>query len=274
MAEQVTHLIFDAESVADKELIAKVRYPEEDLDPDEALAKYHAELMDQKGSTFVPFTYQVPATVVIGKVGPEYELLDVVSLDEPEFRSHVMTAHFWKGWEVYRRPTWVTFNGRTFDIPLMEMAAFRYGISLEKWFLSDGYRSPRNRFSLDAHLDLQELLTNHTAVRFNGGLNLAAQILGKPGKMDMCGDQVQEQWDAGEKQSVSDYCRCDVLDTYFVFLRAMVLTGKLTLEKELRLVANTKEWIEQRVDECDAYRTYLDHWRDWHDPWESEELVS
>ena len=123
-------------------------------------------------------------------------------------------------------------------------------------------------------MDLQELLTNHTAVRFNGGLNLAAQILGKPGKMDMCGDQVQEQWDAGEKQSVSDYCRCDVLDTYFVFLRAMVLTGKLTLEKELRLVANTKEWIEQRVDECDAYRTYLDHWRDWHDPWESEELVS
>jgi predicted PolB exonuclease-like 3'-5' exonuclease len=273
MAEQVSYLIFDAESVADKELIAKVRYPEEGLSGDQALQRYQAELMEQRGTTFVPFTYQIPATVVIAKVSAEFELLDLVSLDEPEFRSHVITAHFWKGWEVYRRPTWVTFNGRTFDLPLMEMAAFRYGISLQKWYVSDGYRSPRNRYSTESHLDLQELLTNHGSVRFNGGLNLVAQILGKPGKMGMTGDQVQGTWDAGGKQQVSDYCRNDVLDTYFVFLRAMVVTGRLTLEKELKLVANTKKWIEQRSDECKAYGEYLEHWHDWHDPWESEELV-
>lgn len=273
MAEQVSYLIFDAESVADKELIAKVRYPEEGLSGDQALQRYQAELMEQRGTTFVPFTYQIPATVVIAKVSAKFELLDLVSLDEPEFRSHVMTAHFWKGWEVYRRPTWVTFNGRTFDLPLMEMAAFRYGISLQKWYVSDGYRSPRNRYSTESHLDLQELLTNYGSVRFNGGLNLVAQILGKPGKMGMTGDQVQGTWDAGGKQQVSDYCRNDVLDTYFVFLRAMVVTGRLTLEKELKLVANTKKWIEQRSDECKAYGEYLEHWHDWHDPWESEELV-
>ena len=274
MAEQVSYLIFDAESVADKELIAKVRYPDEGLSGEEALERYQAELMEQKGTTFVPCTYQVPATVVIGKVGPNFELLDLVSLDEPDFRSHVITTHFWKGWEVYRRPTWVTFNGRTFDLPLMEMAAFRYGISLQKWFLSDGYRSPRNRFQTDSHLDLQELLTNHGSIRFNGGLNLVAQILGKPGKMGMSGDQVQATWDAGEKREVSDYCRNDVLDTYFVFLRSMVLMGRLTLEKELKLVAKTKNWIEERVEQCKAYREYLDHWSDWCDPWESEELMS
>ena len=274
MPEQVSYLIFDAESVADKELIAKVRYPGEDLSPQEAIEKYQQELMDDKGTTFIPFTYQVPTAVVVAKVGPDFQLLDLGSLDEPEFRPHVMTAHFWRGWDVYKRPTWVTFNGRTFDIPLMEMAAFRHGISLKNWFLSDGYKSPRHRFSMDAHLDLQELLTNFGAVRFNGGLNLAAQLLGKPGKMDMTGDDVQAKYDAGDLQSISDYCRCDVLDTYFVFLRSMVLTGKLTLENELKLVANTKKWIEERAEQCAAFRDYLEYWDDWHDPWEAEELVS
>ena len=54
----------------------------------------------------------------------------------------------------------------------------------------------------------------------------------------------------------------------------MVLTGKLTLENELELVAQSKAWIEERADTCDAYAIYLDRWTPWTDPWESEELVS
>ncbi len=274
MPEKVSHLIFDAESIADGELIAKVRYPGEKLSAQEAVAKYQDELMEQKGSTFIPHTFQIPISVVIAKVNSDFQILDLVSLDEPDFRPHVITTHFWKGWEVYRRPQWVTFNGRSFDLPLMEMAAYRYGISLPRWFSDDGYKSPRNRFNSNSHLDLQELLTNYGAARLNGGLNLAAQMLGKPGKMDLRGDQVQKQFDDGELQSISDYCRCDVLDTYFVFLRSMVLCGRLTLEREIELVAGTKAWIEQRAPECKAYSDYLSHWDDWHDPWESEELVS
>ena len=230
--------------------------------------------MEQRGTTFIPHTFQLPISVVIAKVGAEFDLLDIVSLDEPDFRSHVITAHFWKGWEIYKRPQWVTFNGRSFDLPLMELAAYRYGISLKSWFKSDSYRSPRNRFNSSSHLDLQELLTNYGAARLNGGLNLVAQLLGKPGKMDLRGDQVQQQYDDGDLQSISDYCRCDVLDTYFVFLRSMVLTGETTLEREIELVANAKAWIEERADDCAAYAAYLQHWDDWHDPWESEELVS
>ena len=156
----------------------------------------------------------------------------------------------------------------------MELAAYRYGIPLGRWFTGDGYKAPRNRFNSESHLDLQELMTNYGAARLNGGLNLAAQLLGKPGKMDLRGDQVQQQFNDGDLQSISDYCRCDVLDTYFVFLRCMVMTGRLTLEREIQTVADAKAWIEHRADECDAYAAYLDHWNDWHDPWEAEELVS
>ena len=270
MSEKIAHLVFDVESIADGELISKVRYPGHNLSDSEAIATYQDELMEQRGTTFIPHTFQIPITVVIAKVASDLQLLDIVSLDEPEFRPHVITENFWRGWEAYKNPQWVTFNGRSFDIPLMELAAYRFGISLPKWFKSDGYKSPRNRFNSNAHLDLQDVLTNHGAARCNGGLNLVAQLLGKPGKMGLTGDKVQEQWDAGHKMAISDYCRCDVLDTYFVFLRTQVLTGKITLTEEIELVQSSKEWIEQRAESCEAYASYLKNWANWQNPWKSE----
>ncbi|PHQ36288.1 3'-5' exonuclease [Rhodopirellula bahusiensis] len=273
MSDAVSHLIFDVESIADGDLISRVRYSGEDLSPDEAIAKYQAERLEQTGSTFIPHTFQVPIAVVVAKVTSDFRLVDIKSLDEPEFRPHVITKYFWQGWEMYNMPQWVTFNGRSFDIPIMELSAFRYGISIPKWFDDSGYKSRRNRFSTHAHLDLQELLTNFGAARFNGGLNLAAQTLNKPGKMGLSGDQVQASYDAGNQKEISDYCRCDVLDTYFVFLRCMVLTGKLELEREIELVQQTRDWIEKESETCQACADYMTQIGDWNNPWlaESEE---
>lgn len=267
MAEEVAHLVFDVESVADGDLVAKVRYADAGLTPEGAIERYQQELLEQKGTTFIPHTFQVPVAVVIAKVASDLRLIDIVSLDEPHFRGHVITEHFWRGWEAYRRPQWVTFNGRTFDIPLMELAAYRYGIPLPQWFGGEGYKSPRNRFNHHAHLDLQELLTNHGAARLNGGLNLVAQMLGKPGKVGLTGDQVQQQFAEGNLKAISDYCRCDVLDTYFVFLRCMLVSGRIDRDVEAELIAEAKAWIEQRAGDCEAYAAYLGHWGDWANPW-------
>ena len=267
MADKIKHLVFDVESVADGDLIKKVRYPGSEYSAQEAIAVYQDELMEQKGTTFIPHTFQIPTAVVIAKVNQAYELVDIVSLDEPQFRPHVITDHFWRGWERYGNPQWVTFNGRSFDVPLMELAAFRYGISIPTWFRSDGFRSPRHRYNCDSHLDLQDLLMNFGAARCNGGLNLMAQLLGKPGKMDLRGDQVQQQYDDGNMTAISDYCRCDVLDTYFVFLRTQVLTGCLPLNRELELIDQTRRWIESQSDRSEAYTAYLQSWNDWHNPW-------
>ena len=106
-------------------------------------------------------------------------------------------------------------------MPLLELAAFRYGLSVPAWFRSDGksFDHARNRYNTKAHIDLCELLTNFGSTRFTGGLNLAANLIGKPGKMDVEGHMVQDMYDAGRLAEINDYCRCDVLDTYFVFLR-------------------------------------------------------
>src|SRR5688572_400662 len=105
----VRYLVFDVESVADGALVAKLRFPGEKLDAKEGVARYRAELMAKFENDFIPYTFQVPTSIVAAKISADFELIDLVALDEPQFRPHVMTEHFWRGWEKYGRPTLVSF---------------------------------------------------------------------------------------------------------------------------------------------------------------------
>jgi 3'-5' exonuclease len=265
----VRYLVFDIESVADGNLVSKIRYAGQGLSAADAVRRYRDELLAKYETDFIPYTFQVPVSVVVAKIAADYSIIDIVALDEPQFRSHVITENFWRGWEAYRRPTLVSFNGRTFDLPLLELAAFRYGLSAATWFNCSGktYDQPRNRYNTECHLDLHDVLTNFGASRFNGGLNLVANLLGKPGKMDVQGHMVQDLWNEGKLTEINDYCRCDVLDTYFAFLRTMVLLGNLKLEDEHRLVSAVKDFLTQRATTIPAYAAYLQQWGDWTNPW-------
>ena len=93
-------------------LFPKFVTPSEELEPADAITRYREQLMEQHNSDFIPYTFQIPVSVVVGKVSEDFELIDLVALDAPEYRPHVITEHFWRGWEAYNRPTFVTFNGR------------------------------------------------------------------------------------------------------------------------------------------------------------------
>ena len=266
---KIEYFVFDVESVADGDLVAKVKYPGETLSPEEAVTQFRAQLLADTGNDFIPYTFQIPISIVVAKLTEDLKLVDLVSLDEPQFRSHEMTRLFWTGWEAYRNPTLVTFNGRVFDVPLLELAAFRYGLSLPGWFNSQAktYDQRRNRYNQTAHLDLYDVLTNFGASRFSGGLDLAANLIGKPGKLEIKGHMVQDMYHDGQLKQISDYCRCDVLDTYFVMLRTLVLTGRLTLDREQELIEATRQWLEARSASVPAFQTYLSQWGDWQNPW-------
>ena len=265
----VSYLVFDIESIADGELISNVRYPAENYSASKAIEIYCAERMEQFNTEFIPYTYHIPISVAIIKLRVDFQIIDIVTLDAPEYRPHVITKHFWEGWKAYNMPTFVSFNGRTFDIPLMELSAFRFGIGIPGWFnLNDRtYDQKRNRYNQGAHLDLQEVLTNYGATRLNGGLNLVANLIGKPGKMGIAGHMVQDLYDEGQLDRINDYCRCDVLDTYFVLLRTKVLTGQLTLDDEQKLVDAAMQWLEEKSDEIPVYREYIDQCIAWDNPW-------
>jgi len=268
--QQVRYLIFDLEAIADGELIANVRYPKETLSPQEATRKFRDEVLAERGDgkDILPTSYMLPISVAVAKVDKAYKLLDLTVLDAPQFRPHVITKNFWNGWVHYGRPTLVSFNGRGYDIPVLELAAYRYGLSVPMWFNVEdkSFEQARNRYNLNAHLDLFDLFTNFGAGRLAGGLNLAANLIGKPGKTGIDGSQVQDMYERGEAAAINDYCRCDVLDTYFVFLRSRVLLGKLKLEEEQRLVGEAKTWLKSRAESIPAFAHYLEHWGEWHPP--------
>ncbi len=260
--KETKYLVFDVESVPDSKLIKKVRYPEENFTEAEAVAEYRKYLLEQSGGTsdFIPATFQYPVAICIAKVREDFTLQDIVSLDEPNFRAKDMTRLFWHGIEnLYDHASFVTFNGRGFDIPLLELMAYRYGITAKRHF-KDKFAG-RYRFGTK-HIDMQDVLSNYGAIRMNGGLNLLAKVLGKPGKIGTSGSDVYDMFLAGKMQEISDYCMHDVLDTYFVFLRSRVVMGEITAEREAEITAKARKFVEENTGRIPALKEYLDHWTD------------
>jgi predicted PolB exonuclease-like 3'-5' exonuclease len=268
-ATDTKYLVFDIESVADGDLVSRLRYPGAGLTAAAAIARYREELLAENGKDFIPYTFQVPISLVVATLGRDLSLQNLVALDEQQSRPHEITKQFWAGWMKYQRPRLVSFNGRGFDIPLLELCAFRYGLPIPDWFAEDArnFDQPRYRYNTAAHFDLHEWLTNSGASRFNGGLSLAANLIGKPGKMDVAGHMVQDLWDAGKAAEIHDYCRGDVLDTYFVFLRSRVVAGDIDLKREHALIEQAREWIEQKAETSPGLARYLAAWGDWKSPW-------
>lgn len=266
--ENVAYLVFDVEAVADGDLIRRVRYNATGLSDAEAMARYRQELMEKRGNDVIPATFMQPIAVAIAKVAADFRLTDLILLDPPQYRPAEIARRFWQGWNHYGRPALVTFNGRGYDLPVLELAAYRYGLSVPGWFNFDArsFDQARNRYNTASHIDLMDLVSNFGATRVVGGLNLLANLIGKPGKTGIDGSKIQDMYDAGEVEAINHYCCCDVLDTYFVFLRTRVLTGKLPLDKEQLIVNETKAWLEERRESNPAYAHYLEHWGDWQPP--------
>jgi predicted PolB exonuclease-like 3'-5' exonuclease len=249
-------LVVDTESIPDGELLAKVRYAGANLSPEDAVTKAQEEARQTSysGSDFVPVSFHIPVAVCVVRVGNDFSLQAVTCLDAPHFRPREMVRKFWMGVELYTKAKLVTFNGRCFDMPMLELAAFRHGLSLR-----DYCQRNRNRFAGN-HVDLLDWLTNYGACKLVGGLNLLAKMIGKPGKMDVAGDQVYRMYCEGKYQEINDYCVFDTLDTYFVFLRTRVLTGDLTPDQEEDLVKRAREFLEGKVQELPALEQYLKGW--------------
>ena len=185
------YLVFDTESVPDGKLLSLVKYAKEGISLEQAVerAREEARQGSPNSSDFIPVTFHYPVATCVLRVGADFGLQAITCLDAPQFRPRKIVEQFWAGASHYREKhgaavQLVTFNGRGFDLPLLELAAFRYGVAAREHF-----QLTRKRIA-GWHLDLMEWITNFGASRMNGGLDLLSKLLGKPGKLEVKGDQV------------------------------------------------------------------------------------
>ena len=68
------------------------------------------------------------------------------------------------------------------------------------------------------------------------------RTIGLPGKGKIDGSQVQELWEAGRLAEIHEYCRRDVIQTYYLFLRVELVRGRLTAERYGQLLDHTAQF--------------------------------
>ena len=158
------------------------------------------------------------------------------------------------------RPHFVTYNGRSFDLPVLVNRMMRHGISFPAYYADRNYRY---RFSDQGHIDLADVLTDYGASR-KPSLNALAQLIGLPGKMEVDGSQVSGMYEAGRHRDIRNYCLHDVVQTAFVFLRSELLNGRLdqnnyrTRARALWETLANDERVVEVLDRSDSDRVLLD----------------
>jgi len=215
--------VFDIESRVDKRLLNQVFFGEQDISDTDAYERFRDELRT-RGNVFFPLTLHIPISIAIGNVGEDHVLRSVENLAAADYSEENLVREFWSRAERFQGCL-VSFNGRRFDLPVLELAALRYGISAPAYFSRD--TSARSRSAVNSHLDLYDFLTNHGAVGLRGGLDLLLKLIGMTGKGDIDGSMVQEYFEAGRLDEIHRYCRADVIQTYFLFLRVELMRGFL-----------------------------------------------
>jgi predicted PolB exonuclease-like 3'-5' exonuclease len=193
-------VVIDIETVLDPELPIAQAVETERLPapPHHQIVVIGAMLFDQ--------TYKVQRVGVIGEGKDESAML----VDFARF----LEKH---------KPDLVTFNGRSFDLPVIASRCLRHGVPLRHYYRS---RDVRYRFSPEGHLDLMDFIADFGAAK-PARLDIMAKLCGMPGKVGVEGKDVGPMVHAGRIDEVRGYCVCDVAQTAGVFLRVQLLRGEL-----------------------------------------------
>jgi predicted PolB exonuclease-like 3'-5' exonuclease len=141
------------------------------------------------------------------------------------------------------KPQLVTFNGNSFDLPVLRYRAMIHGVSAPGL----AARLYFNRYTEDA-VDLCDILSSF-APHTKASLNELSKIMGLPGKPEgMDGTEVERYFLEGKIKEIADYCAADVVNTYRVWLRYELFRGRLTETEHQASERSLAEFIGARVN--------------------------
>ena len=141
------------------------------------------------------------------------------------------------------KPQLVTFNGNTFDLPVLRYRAMIHRVSAPGL----AARLYFNRHSEDA-VDLCDILSSF-APHTKASLNELSKIMGLPGKPEgIDGNEVERYFLEGRIKEIADYCQTDVVNTYLVWLRYELFRGRLTESEHQASERSLVDFIGRRVN--------------------------
>lgn len=122
-----------------------------------------------------------------------------------------MLQQFWDGAKQYQ--SFVTFNGRAFDVPFLMVRSAVHGVKPSKDLMSNRYLGSQK---YDAkHIDLYDQLSFYSAVRKPGNLHLWCRVFGidSPKAGGVSGDNVKELFDNKQYTDIARYNVRDIKAT-------------------------------------------------------------
>ncbi|MEJ2246516.1 MAG: 3'-5' exonuclease [Acidobacteriota bacterium] len=262
----IRYLVFDIETRVDKELVKHIYDPEDCLTLEQAYDTARDQILKRSNqqSDFFPVPFHIPISIATLQADENYRILSLGCLGADRFSESELIARFWQIFENVQ--TLVTFNGRGFDLPVMEIQALKHGLSLGRYFGAAQSRSSYrgSRYNDAFHLDLCDYLSNFGAVYPRNSLNLLAKLIGLPGKYTIEGEDVEYLHRQGRHKEINQYCITDVLQTYLLFLRVELLRGRLTEEGYGSAVNAAKEDLMQRASSAGTENflmEFLNRWK-------------
>jgi hypothetical protein len=261
----IHYLVFDIETRVDKDLVKEVYDPENSLTLDQAYDTARDQILERSGqqSDFFPVPFHIPIAISTLQADENYRIRSLGCLGADRFSELEMVAKFWQIFESVQ--TLVTFNGRGFDLPVLETRALKYGLPLVRYFgAGQGRTTYRgSRYSDAYHVDLCDFLSNFGAAYRRSSLNLLAKLIGLPGKYSIEGEDVEYLYRQGRQKEINQYCMTDVLQTYLLFLRVELLRGKLDKTAYQKTVAATRDDLMQRASGAGPENFLADFLRRW-----------
>ena len=222
----MNYLIFDIETYPDKPLVEAVH------------GHSYASVKEQSSRLLHPL-FHVP--IVIGGLvcDENLRIRSFGAMSGGPDKERETLQFFWETFERYgggrRNPSQgvgpecalITFNGRSFDLPVIEHRSLRYNLGSADYFSArDKFNNYRYRYAPEFHFDILEFLTNFGAAP-KASLDAVAKLIGLPGKTEMDGAEVEGEYEQGNLAGIAEYCMADVALTYFVFLQCQRMRGLL-----------------------------------------------
>ncbi|ALH95174.1 3'-5' exonuclease [Acinetobacter equi] len=249
-------LVFDIETVTDLKSGAhlyQLDLPEADLE--QALMKLRRQ---DTGTDFQRLALH-EIVCISGLWIDELGAMKLFSFSREKFNEAEILRKFLSIFDK-RHPTLVSWNGMQFDLPVILFRAMYHGLSAPSLFdqgeidTQKRYNNYQNRYH-HRHIDLMDVMAMFNGRHFQK-LDDIAHLLGFPGKRGEVGYHVPEYIRLQQWLRLTSYCEGDVLNTWLIYIRWLLLKGQLTSEDHRLWVQATIEYLKTQAQHAE----FLEIW--------------